>query len=160
MKIPNFAVVLVDMQFFFVEWILSEERKTMIQAQLAVIRLCRELDIQLVVLEYTGWGDTISPLREELLLCQNVIFLEKDWQDGFLFSELENALNRLSLKNLFFMGVNANGCVRATASTAIKKGCAVYTHSSVIAQKHGQDKNLNWYQENTTLLEFSQLLNK
>lgn len=159
MNITNFAVVLVDMQFFFVEWILPEERRSLIQAQLDVIRLCRELEIQIIVLEYTGWGDTVSPLREELLLCQNVIFLEKDWQDGFLFSELENTLNRLGLKNLYFMGVNANGCVRATASTAIKNGCTIYTHSSVIAQKHGQDKNLNWYEENATLLNFLHLLN-
>lgn len=148
------AVIIIDMQPMFVEFVLTEERRHMIEFQLKIIQDCKKLGIPIIAMEYVGFRDTIPELKTAIAHTPNSFFLEKEWQDGFYCSELSAALESLGIsENLFLMGVNADGCVRATAKTAIENRFQVFTSEHAIAQKHGQDKNLLWYKENAILTD-------
>jgi len=157
------AVLLVDMQERFVCQLRKRDRNLIIPRQLEVIRLCAERDIPLVVLEYLVWlqeeyeyfqEPTIPELFAEAQKVRRCKVVSKGRDDGFLETSLKATLESLGASHLLLMGVNAGGCVLATAGSAVKLGFRVITAGDLIANdrrpsKYDKgDKSAPWYEKN------------
>lgn len=148
----NLVVILIDMQFLFVDQLSSGERDRIIPHQISIIQYCAKNNIPIVVLEYNGCGKTIDILQEELQKVKKLKIITKEYDNGFLHTDLDNVLKKLKAKKLFLMGINAAACVLSTAQGALrfKDNYKIITHQSVIAG--GVDISIDWYKKNGAIV--------
>lgn len=145
----NIATLLIDMQLPFIGELRSGSLDRILPYQLDTLAYCAEHDIPVVVIEYIGEGSTHRELRDVLRMVPRRFRVRKRCNDGFSTMMLERALNRWRIDTLFLMGINAAYCVKATASTALKRGFKIATSADVIAgareDNHPHDDDIGWY---------------
>jgi nicotinamidase-related amidase len=150
----NIAVILVDMQENFVKKLRKGEQDRIIPNQLAVLRRCRELSIPVVALELRSevFGKTVEIIRKEVSENPSGCIMEKEYNDGFLKSNLAKHLKSLKVENIFLMGINADYCVRDTAYGAISHGFKIMTGNHVLSGQSGHSRNnsCTWFTNNGT----------
>ena len=155
----NIAVVLIDMQDFFLKNLSEPAREDLIRNQSKVLDLCSQNSIPVITLEYnaggTSRGETTQKLREKII-GTSIATILKDSNSGFTDTKLDEILKSSDTKEIVLMGVNANGCVQDTAMGALRRGYKVTTCKRVIANSssdvHGLSmQNEKWFAENTTL---------
>ncbi|MFH1455849.1 MAG: isochorismatase family protein [archaeon] len=122
----NFAIVVVDMQDEFTPLIKKKELKKEIPNQQKVLEAAIEYDIPVLVLEYYGPSQTIPEIKEKVLEVPRYRFVTKNRDSGFL--ERDNCsieglnpvdwLNTNNVDSLYFMGINTDYCVYASAVDA------------------------------------------
>ncbi len=159
MKKENLAVLLIDMQKKFVRNLREKEAERIIPNQIHIIQLCKKENIPFFVLELDkdDYGETISELKEEISQLEQgmVTFIQKTSNSGFKNTDLEILLKNREIKKIFFMGINADYCVHATASDALKKGFEIVTSNDVISGQdhHSRNNSIDWYKNNGACLD-------
>ncbi|MDP3989830.1 MAG: isochorismatase family protein [archaeon] len=148
-KVDNIAVLLIDMQEGFTEYIPTDYFNKLIRAQRSVINYLGNNDIPLVVLEYKPiyYGETDSALLDAINCVQKTIFISKKSKSGFKQTNLRRILSCFNRKNLYLMGVYADQCVKATAQDAINDGYNIATSGDVISEVNGR-LSTTWFEEN------------
>ena len=158
-KKNDIAVVLIDMQAFFLKDFSSSVRNTLIKNQSYVIKICVAKKLPFIVLEYKtngiSRGKIIKSLDREIKNGHKDIFIKEN-NSGFAQTKLESILKESGIKTLLLMGVNANGCVQDTAIGALHRGFNVVTSEGLIASSSRNDlelskRNRDWYLKNTIL---------
>jgi nicotinamidase-related amidase len=151
------AVILVDMQDFFLKNFLPSAKKTLIENQLRVIDICVKKKIPFIILEYkcrgVFRGSLIGGLDKKIQNAHKEVIV-KEHNSGFTKTKLHSILKELRVKKLLIMGVNANGCVQDTAIGARSRGFKVVTSCGVIGSASRGDlglskRNKDWYVCNT-----------
>ncbi len=134
----NPTVLVIDMQDYPIDYLFSPARKVLITSQLEVLDYCAKNDIPVVIVEYFNKGNiTTSPIL--LDKCSQVPRTRKVTKyafDAFCNGSNPNfngVLNELDSDYLALMGVSASICVRATASSAVKRGYTIGTSLDLIA---------------------------
>ncbi len=156
-KQSDTAVILVDMQDFFLKNFLPSIKKNLIENQLRVIDICVKKKIPFIILEYKCRGVFRGSLIQDLdKKIQNVHkeVVVKEHNSGFTKTKLDSILKQLRVKKLLIMGVNANGCVQDTAIGAFGRGFKVVTSCGVMGSASRSDldlskRNKDWYVCNT-----------
>jgi nicotinamidase-related amidase len=154
------AVILVDMQDFFLKHIKPGARKDLIENQSRVIKLCAVRKIPLIVLEYegVGRGETTSLLQKEIKKASAVV-IRKPHNSGFRDTALAELLHSLKTKRIILMGINGSGCVQDTAIGALARGYRIATARGVIASASERDRDLEtskkWFSDKGTFFEDS-----
>jgi isochorismate hydrolase len=157
--LENFAVLLIDMQKYFLEDVRNGEKEKLIESQIKLSNQCKEKDIPLVVLEFVEKEfderetATIYCLNEFLQKVPRYVNLKKQTQDGFTNSRLEMQLREWNVNNLCLTGIYANACVMQTAFGALDRGFKIHTSKDLIADPKFIDrtKSEEWYSENGSL---------
>ncbi|MEX0918142.1 MAG: isochorismatase family protein [Candidatus Paceibacterota bacterium] len=150
------AVILIDMQNGFMQELREGALKKILPNQLAALEAANALGISVAVLEFRGYGDTLTELMNQVVKSADYEVFIKCTDSGFSCTAFEAWLEaRKNIQTLFLMGINAGFCVRATATDAIRKGYTIMTSTGVIAgQKHHKsDDYIGWYHNNGTLIE-------
>lgn len=156
------ALIVVDMQDFFLEKIPTEKRKTLINDQASVINYAAKNKLPVIVLEYKGRGRTIGALRSRLKFVPDLHVIVKENNGGFTKTILDDTLRNLGTKEILLMGVTASGCVQDTAIGALRRGYKIITSRELIASSSKRDSNLatsrKWYSKNGLWVENVQTL--
>ena len=143
------AVLIIDMQDFFLKKVTKENRDRIIPDQIKIIDFCAKNNVPIIVLEYKNRGNTTKILKEKLQKLSNVQIIVKEYNSGFRGTHLDEILGNMKVKNILLMGINASGCVQDTAIGALHRGYKILTASMVIASFSEKDKNLatseKWY---------------
>lgn len=147
------AIVIVDMQMFFLKKLSVEKLNTLLEAQIAVIRICASCNIPIIVLEYKDSGETVQKLDNEILLVKQVVRLIKNDDDGFYDGQLHEQLLRFKANSLLLMGVNTSYCVKVTASSALSLGYKILTGDTLTTNtcmccRDKINPTLEWYARN------------
>jgi nicotinamidase-related amidase len=161
MKTHNtIAVIIIDMQDFFLQHFKESVCRTLISNQLKVLDLCAKKHIPLIVTEYKARGkfrgSTTHILNKKIKTISHVLII-KEKNSAFTKTNLDEVLKKLKIKKLFIMGINANACVQDTAISAIHKKYKVFTAKGITASASRTDlefsqKNEGWYRNNCILL--------
>lgn len=155
------AVILIDMQDFFLKNFNPEVRKVLVSNQLKVLEACQKRNVPVIVLEYKAGGElrgaTTLELRKKVEHIKTAIII-KDSNSGFTDTNLDEILRGMQCKKLVLMGINANGCVQDTAMSALRRGYSVITARGLIASarsdgRHFSKKNEEWYEQETVFLD-------
>lgn len=148
----DLAVVLVDMQQCFIDRLNSGEADRIIPNQTEVIQFCVNHDVPIIVLEYKSCGETISNLSQAMEHARKLVTIRKCEDDGFDDTPLDAVLKSMAVKKLFFMGINGDACVLATAASAKNNGYTVITGKDFISSSGSKDHGISWYKKNCTVL--------
>ena len=159
--VKNKALVLIDMQDFFLKNFVPSVKKKLIHNQTVLIDLCVKNNIPIIVLEYKCRGifrgETILQLKKKIKpILKEVIIKESN--SGFTDTNLNTVLKDLKTKEVILAGINANGCIQDTAIGALYRGYKVTTSLGVIANLSRKDldlskRNKNWFMDNTNFFE-------
>lgn len=153
------AVIIVDMQDFFLKNLNKSLYKTLVENQLHVINTCLKNKLPFIILEYKcrgiSRGTLIKDLDEKIKNVHKEVLIKEN-NSGFTQTKLESILKELRVKKILIMGVNANGCVQDTTIGALKRGFKVITSCGVIANTSRHDlelskRNKDWFLKNTML---------
>ena len=147
------AVLLIDMQDSFVDYLPEGEADRIIRNQIKVIRRCGREGIPIGLVEYESEGRTIDSLLDEIEEIKDdthIFYVLKHCDNAFRETELEETLRRLGIEELCLMGINASACVWDTAEDAVKKGFLIVTGPDVIADCLGvhTSESSDWYRKN------------
>jgi nicotinamidase-related amidase len=157
----DIAVIIIDMQDFFLKNFPATISSDFIDNQKKVINLCLKKKMPFVLLEYKAGGilrgKTISKL-EKIISDSSKEVIIKESNSGFTKTNLEEILKILKIKKILLMGLNANGCIQDTAIGATHRGYKVITSEGVIASSSRKDltfskRNKKWFEENTIFFE-------
>jgi len=149
-SIGNLAVLLIDMQEWFLLGIEYEEKHREIPYQLEVLDYCKKNDIPVFVLEYKDCGPTVKILKDKVDSLEKKTYIIKNHDDGFIDTDLAKELRRKNIDTVLLMGINASACVLSTASGAIIAGFKIMTSDDLIAdpKSYGENESINWYEQN------------
>ena len=145
------AVLVIDMQDFFLDKFRPEKRRALIEQQSKVIDFCSKHQIAIILLEYKDRGQTTASLRHILKKGTNVNveIITKDSNGGFTNTDLDEVLKHKNVKNIVLMGINGSGCIQDTAIGALNRGYKILTSGEVIASSTNRDRDLatsrKWY---------------
>lgn len=148
--VGNLAVLLIDMQEWFLNSIEYEERHREIPYQLEVLEYCKNNSIPVFVLEYKDCGPTVKILKDKVDSLEKKVYITKNFDDGFVKTDLAKQLRKNNIDTVLVMGINASACVLSTASGAIMAGFKVMTSDDLIAdpRSYGYNESIEWYIEN------------
>jgi len=158
-SIMNRALVIVDMQNFFLKNMKKENKKQLIQNQLLLINSCVENNIPIIELEYAYRGEnrgkTISELHKQYIPKYTITKFDNG---GFTKTDLHNQLQKLNIQEIILIGINANGCVQDTAIGGLNRGYKITTEKGLIANTWSDDLHLSksngvWYQSKTQFFD-------
>lgn len=155
------AVVMIDMQDFFLENLADESRRKLIENQSWVLDLCAKREIPLFVFEYNAGGVLRGPttkLLQDKARGVSGVTIVKDNNSAFVGTNLHERLKEKKIRTLFIIGINANGCVQDTAMGALRRGYKVFTSTDLIASTSRgtlglSKRNEHWYRSNNLLLK-------
>ncbi|MFC1615065.1 isochorismatase family cysteine hydrolase [Patescibacteria group bacterium] len=157
----NKALILIDMQDFFLKKFVPSIKKNLIHNQTILIDKCIKNKIPIIVLEYKCRGifrgETIPQLKKKVKPMLKEIII-KESNSGFTDTKLDTILKDLKVKEVILAGINANGCIQDTAIGALHRGYKVTTSFGVIANLSRKDldlskRNKDWFMNNTTFFE-------
>lgn len=161
----NTALIIIDMQNFFLKNSVNKDIKNLIDNQLKVIEFFNKIKAPIIFLEYqdgkNSRGNILPVLKKQV---KNNITIKKLSNGGFTKTNLNNLLKDNNTKKLVLMGINANGCVQDTAIGAINRKYEVYSSEDIIANIYFKNmglspENKKWYLKNTRFFNnYSELL--
>jgi len=173
----NLAVLIIDMQPFFVEGDIY--LNSILKSGKEVIDVAKRKGHPIFVLEYSDkiydFGKTISPIKNILNGYSNVHFIEKFNENGFIVNRnyhgftcmkedvkisgdnhLDLELKKRDVGEIVISGVNKYGCILQTAKEAIQRGYTVLSAHTLMNEQnfdisHGAMANIDygWHEKNT-----------
>jgi nicotinamidase-related amidase len=155
------AVIIIDMQDFFLKNFPVSISNELIENQKHVINLCLKKKMPFVLLEYKAGGifrgKTILKL-EKIVKDSVKEIIVKESNSGFTDTDLDKTLRNLNVGTVLLMGLNANGCIQDTAIGAIHRRYKVVTSAGIIASSSRKDlalskRNERWFKKNTHFFE-------
>ncbi len=147
------AVIIVDMQPYFLESIPELVRTQIVLAQLDVLEYCSLMDIPVAYLEFRFRGRTQSEIAEAIQKVPRKKKVIKKWDDGFKGTKLKKFLRGWRVRTLLIAGINADACVRKTAKSAKRHDFKLITAENLVADyRIGRcEKFLKWFRNNGVL---------
>ena len=147
-RIGNLAVLVIDMQEWFLQSIEYEEQHKEIPYQLEVLEYCKNNDIPVFVLEYKDCGSTVKILKDKVDSLEKKTYVTKNYDDGFIKTDLAEQLRKNKIDTVLLMGINASACVLSTAAGAVMSGFNVMTSKDLISDPKSYDRNesIRWYE--------------
>jgi len=155
MPAGGYALLVIDMQRYFVSHLAPEEAAREIPNQIEVIRAAQRNDIPVFVLQYLGCGPTIEPLMDVISGSEYHLVI-KAADDGFPYTNLDELLKEGGVGTLVLAGINASFCVLSTARGAVERGYDIVTSPEIIGdspQYADRNESAGWYQANGTWIE-------
>jgi len=153
----NTAVLIIDMQDFFLAKFGKAVVEDLILDQSKIINWCFKTRTPIFIVQYKGRGEITASLKKVLKQNSLVSSVVKESNGGFTETNLEDLLNQKKIKNLVLMGVNGSACVQDTAIGALRRGFKIITGRGIIASATQNDKNLavskKWYSKNGKFFE-------
>ncbi|MBU0667304.1 MAG: isochorismatase family protein, partial [Nanoarchaeota archaeon] len=145
----NIAVLLIDMQKKFLKDISPKNLDIQIMEQKRVLKYCSEKNVPVIVVEYSGHGQTTKLLDLNNLLGKYKPLI-KNFDDAFEIAELSERLDNFGVKELGLMGVNRGVCVLDTARSAIELGYKIHTAKTLIEDSNilSTKRDYEWYEKN------------
>jgi nicotinamidase-related amidase len=139
------AVLLIDMQRWWWEKEANIEGaenrrkfRALLESQKRVLREARNHNVPILIVEFAGYGETLSELIEAVGDYDNFLHLKKN-RTG-LFSRRNKTkeaalafLRERNVKDLIVMGANGEGCVASTIIQAIRENFRVIAYPYGIA---------------------------
>lgn len=149
-EVGHLAVLVIDMQEWFLTAIEYDEKLKEIPYQLEVLEYCKENNIPVFVLEYKNCGQTIKLLKDKIDGLKDKTYVTKPYDDGFAQTDLAELLRKSSIDTVLLMGINASACVLSTAAGAVMSGFKVMTSKDLISDPrcYERDESVSWYKEN------------
>ena len=147
------AVIVVDMQEYYLELVRQKAREPLIRAHENILRHCAQTNTPVVYLEYAGFGNTIERLRHNSLGITNYGIVRKRHLNGFRELELARMLKLWEVSNVYLTGVFSNACVQSTAKGAIKEGFRVLVSKDAIAEDAVIKNDFRWFKRNAEFYE-------
>jgi nicotinamidase-related amidase len=146
----NIAVLLIDMQYSFMDDLDGAERQELVANQNNVLDYCKEHGISVYEIKYLGEGDTINSLQgrlKELEQAGNLHQITKPWDDSFQRTDLADQLTNENIEYVLLMGLYASACVEGTGKGTLRNGFQFLTSRSLIADPDywGNDENIEWF---------------
>jgi nicotinamidase-related amidase len=162
------AVIIVDMQEFFLQAFPQALRDKFINEQEKVIDACLKLKMPFFLVEYKAGGSdrgkTIQKLGTRIKgsLEETVI---KESNGAFTDTSLDALLKKAHVKKIVLFGLNANGCIQDSAMGALRRGYEVLTSQGIIASSSRKDlslskRNKEWFVRNVSFFEDTESLIK
>jgi nicotinamidase-related amidase len=157
----DIAVIIVDMQDFFLKNFPVSISNELVYNQKKVIGLCIKKKLPFLLLEYKAGGisrgKTILKLKK---MVNNSVrgIINKENNSGFTKTNLDRTLRDLNIGAILLMGLNANGCIQDTAIGAIHRGYKVITAKGIVANSSRMDltlskRNEKWFKNNTNFFD-------
>lgn len=153
----NTAVIIIDMQDFFLKNFPTPISNELVEKQKRVILFCLRKKMPFILLEYKAGGvfrgRTVSRIKKIINNSVKEVLIKEN-NGGFTNTDLDKTLKNLNIGTLLLMGLNANGCVQDTAIGAIHRRYKVITSEGIIASSSRKDLSLsknngNWFKKNT-----------
>jgi nicotinamidase-related amidase len=155
------AVIIIDMQEFFLDKFPKPIVKQLIANQKWILDVCLKKGLPFILIEYKTRsifrGPTISPIKN---LVKNSVIqtIIKENNSAFTKTNLDIILKSHGIKKILLLGINANACVQDTAIAAIFRGYRVITAQGIMTSASRSDmslskKNKQWFAENTVFFE-------
>lgn len=145
----NPAVILMDMQEYFLKGRSEEHKNSLIQSQLEVITYCAETDAPLIVIEYNLDSpeikgcllETVPCLSERVCSVPRNKKVIKNTDNALLSSRpnLRRLLRSFEADYLVLMGINASACCKSTALTCLDRGYKIRTSADLISDDISYD---------------------
>jgi nicotinamidase-related amidase len=142
---PNPALIVVDMQTFFMDrGVISKKKsnqdkvKEIMREQVRVIKEAKRNNIPIVFIEYENYGNTSKKLLRVAGKGKNIKIFQKD-SDGVFdeqnskIKEIETYLLSLNIDTLIITGANGGACIKATIEGALNKNFDVIAYDKAIA---------------------------
>ncbi|MDP2908028.1 MAG: isochorismatase family cysteine hydrolase [Nanoarchaeota archaeon] len=148
-KADKLAVLVIDMQDFWLSEIDEKELETELPYQTEVLNYCDKNNIPVFVIEYKNCGPTTAYLSNKLKDMPKKEYITKTNRSAFERTNLEEKLKASGVDTLILMGVYASHCVKGTAEGALDAGFYIITSKDLIADdKHNNKKeSIEWYKE-------------
>ncbi|MBI5066240.1 cysteine hydrolase [Candidatus Woesearchaeota archaeon] len=153
------AVLVVDMQEYFLSALLRGTRKILVSSQLQVLEYCVREGIQVIFLEHEYHERTTRELNAKSRQIKIFERIRKPGNNGFVGTNLESVLDQFEADILCLMGVNASYCVKQTARSAIRKGFSILTSTDLIADARyylPKNMSLDFYRKKGVLFDAHQ----
>ncbi len=146
----DLAILVIDMQDYFLSWIDPQSTDALISAQQNVLRHATQEDIPIAVLEMEGYGPTVDSILEEVANVPTCTFIQKTNLSGFQNTDLDKHLQKWERRTLLLMGLYAGACIRETALGGRRKGYSVITTPQLIAEMNDTfaEQAFCWYTQN------------
>lgn len=137
------AVLVVDMQAFFLGNLDLTVRRELVQHQWEVVDFYQRRDVPIIGVEME-LGQKIKNQRTIPILRRYMTGdqIRKKTRDAFLETELEERLDQSHCRDLIVMGLYRSECVAATIERAYQFGYHLSTASTVIADSQKLRKPL------------------
>jgi nicotinamidase-related amidase len=140
------AVIIIDMQEFFLNNFPKPIVKQLIENQKQIINVCLKKGLPFILLEYKTRGifrgPTIPAIKN--LVKKSVIqTIIKENNSGFTKTNLDTILKENKIKKVLLVGINANACVQDTAIVALFRGYQVITAEGIMACASRGDMSLS-----------------
>ena len=148
-KANSLAVLVIDMQDYWLGDIDKEELETELPYQAEVLEYCKNNNIPVFVVEFTNCGHTTDYLKKKIERLPIRDYVVKNKTNAFEGTELEKRLKEKNVETLILMGVYASACVKETAKGAINAGFKIATSKELIAddRHHNKGDTIEWYKE-------------
>ncbi|MBI5126601.1 MAG: cysteine hydrolase [Candidatus Taylorbacteria bacterium] len=155
----NIAVIIIDMQDFFLRNFPVSISNKLLDNQKEIINICVIKKLPFILLEYKAGGiirgETTLKLRK---LLKNSKVIIKANNSGFTHTNLDEILRDVHIGTVLLMGLNANGCIQDTSIGALHRGYKVITSKGIIASSSRKDltlskRNEQWFKNNTIFFE-------
>lgn len=131
----NTAVIVIDMQKDFIKSLSPEDAAQLISNQLIVLRHCHNINVPVISFELNHhlYGYVIEVIKNAIKVIPNSCFMEKDYEDCFLETGLHPYLQSMGIRNIFWMGMYTDICIKYSDKSAIKLGYQTIIMPEVIA---------------------------
>ena len=161
MKMSDTAVLIIDMQQFFLKRFDKVIRDELILNHIKFLQFCLKNKMPVITTEYKCRGifrGHLIPQLEKMIKKNLIASIIKESNSGFVDTNLHTILEKLKIQKIIIIGVNANACVQDTAKGAICRGFKVITSKGLIGSAGRKDlglsnKNEKWYRYNTLFFE-------
>jgi len=147
-KADNLAVLVIDMQDFWLSDVDEKELKTELPYQADVLEYCKNNNIPVFVIEYDNCGPTTDYLKKKIDLLSKKEYIIKNRTNAFEKTELGKKLKETKVETIVLMGVYASACVKETAKGALEAGLKIATSKELIADDikyYNKKENVEWY---------------
>lgn len=148
------ALIVVDMQQYFLDIVRGQELQEEIPYQIEVIQAAQRNNVPVFVLEFEGAGSTITELMD-VVDDNGYELIIKSHADGFRETSLDSMLRAHNVDSVILAGVYADACVQATANGALERGYSIITSPEIIEGVMGFDisKTDEWYKKHGAWFE-------
>ena len=155
------AVIIVDMQDFFLKNLDVHVRSTLIKNQIHAIDSFMKSGTPIILVEYKAGGVLRGPTTASLrsrLGAYPLATLIKESNSGFTKTGLEDLLKKARVRKIALMGINANACIQDTAIGALRRGYEVIVTKGLVANSYRKDlelssRNERWFRNNCIWVE-------
>lgn len=148
-KADSLAVLVIDMQDFWLSDIDNKELKTELPYQAEILDYCKANNVPVFVIEYENCGPTTDYLKKKIDQIPRKDYVTKNRTNAFERTELGKKLKETKIETIILMGVYASACVKETAKGALEAGLKIATSKELIADEkyHDKKENVEWYKE-------------